>query len=331
MKDLLANLIRPFVLGAFVALAGCGGDGTGMPEESPAGSDDGLSLACEQGQYACSWSAVSPAVVSRSVALGEQAAARLKDGASTVEVAAWLEQNESLAELQYDDGLMRIRLPGGRPVWIAKASRLQPGAAAPAAPVQPKAAALKASAAAPSAAGIVRPGVGQKRALIMVPFRYEAGASSGSIFAGGVQAAASLGDTRGYAGGVTLLENATPTASDVTVDSFGTFSQYDVVYVQTHGGQLCFDLKTNQPMPCKAFVGAQPFNGTPLDLVISTATGVELLIVDDTHKRLILSADYFRSQYPGGLKNTLVFISACSSYETSLARSLEGTGSNFIG
>lgn len=300
MNHFCKKTSQALLLACSLALGACGGGEGGDGLES-----DGL--ACEQHQYACSWSGVAQTTIERSVGLGEQAAAKLKAGASTTEVAAWLEQNEVLAEIQFDDGLMRFRLVGGRPIWIAKSSRMEP---APGPTISRGTAPAQRLGAASAGAGIVRPDVEQKRALVLDPYRYLAGPANGSVFSGGAEVAAKLYGTRGYAGRVTLLQNATEDEDHVTIDTFGTFGQYDVVYVQTLGGRLCFDLKTNLAFPCKAFVKAQLFHGTPLDLVNSTAKGVELLILDDTHKSLILADDYFRSQYPDGLQNTLVFRSS---------------------
>ncbi len=345
MKNLLANLCRSLTIAACVSLAACGGgDGTAAgdgPTSADGGPDspDSSALACEQGHYACSWSGVGLSTIERSIALGEQAAAKLGSGASTAEVGAWLETSETLAEIQYDDGLIRFRLQGGRPVWLGKSSRLAPGASVPA----PTSATRRALAAAVGNAGIapsgtsapnaadsiVRPGVEQKRALIMVPFRFDGISASG--FSAGVKVAASLEATPGYAGHVVLAQNQIATAEDITVDSFGDFRNFDVVFVQSYGGRLCFDERTNQEIPCRSFIDAQRFHGTAIELINSTTTGVELLIWDDLHKDLILTADFFRSQYPGGLKNTLVFLSACSSYADDLVQALQGPSSNYVG
>lgn len=346
MKTPFQNLRRWRTLGlaACVALAACGGSGGsggggggGGGSEGPqdGGGDPPASdaPACEQEHYACSWSEVALGTANRSIALGEEAAARLQGGASTTAVAAWLQQNEALAEIQYDEGLMRLRLQGGRPVWIARRTRLDPDAAASSAPIAAAAATspLQRAAGVAPAGGIVRPDVEQKRALILVPFRHEANAGDSSRFSGGAEVAQSLEATRGYDGRVTLLENAAEASDDVTVDSFSTFGNHDVIFVQTHGGQLCYDLQTGQSFPCKSFISAQLFHGSAIDLVNSTTRGVELMIVDDGHKQLILTDDYFRSQYPSGLSHSLVFISACNSYDSRLAQALEGPGTNYIG
>jgi hypothetical protein len=320
-------------------ISACGGGTSGSTSPSGDVPDvpdvPDVALDCLQADYACSWNEVSEETIEQSLVLSEQASALLESGLSTAEVVAWLKQQTELAEIIYEDGLVRFRLPGGRPVWLATKVRLESESmmaqvnyvARDHDILMAKTASMSAAA---ESIGVVRPEVEDKRALILVPHRFETNSGDGSKFSGGLAVADSLSNTRGYSGAVMLLQNETDESENVTVDSFSSFNDYDVIYAQTYGFKICSDLETGQSIPCVPAISAQVFHGGALDLVNMTTFGVEVMVIDDERSFLVLGADYFRNQYPGGLKNKLVFFAASEGYNTTMADALEGEGSNYI-
>jgi hypothetical protein len=155
-----------------------------------------------------------------------------------------------------------------------------------------------------------------------------------------------LAETRGYEGRVEFLANASPTASNVTVDSFKGWQGLQVVHVVSHGIRIC------KNGPCRAAIAASTVRGAlPKGEGILTkggrlgsleGRGLEIASVEGSRglelleplRLVLLSADFFRDQYPSGLNDALVFFNACETFggeATDLADAIRGTTSVFLG
>jgi hypothetical protein len=63
----------------------------------------------------------------------------------------------------------------------------------------------------------------------------------------------------------------------------------------------------------------------------ATEKGVDFLRYADNTWWLVLSADYFRHHYPGGLEDALVVFDGCKTAGSDMADALEGRNSNYVG
>ena len=332
-RRLVVVVVATAVLGA-----ACGGgdgdavnnDAVSAGTETPAVSADPSQLECEVQGYPCTLADVPAEILERSAGLRAEAVDLLTAGETMAEVAMWLEEQPGIVEIGADDTAVRFRLEGGRGNWVlgngALGTRSAPGGGSDN-PTQASAA----SAALPlPVANVVNPGEAAKRALVLSPVAYDFGATDD-----GARVAQILGETRGYEGGVDLRVNSTPTDSNVGVGSFIGWDGYDVIHVATHGKRLC------DPAPCRAVIvastlaSALPDGTTIQDLDIAQVPGLGQLRSEVSGTEyLILTADFFRAQYPQGLQDSIVYLSACQTLgeeATDLAVALRGSTSAFLG
>jgi hypothetical protein len=276
-------------------------------------------LECEKEGYPCSLADVPVEILERSNDLGDEAAARLEEGDSTEEVKAWLGEQPEMAEVGADEFVVRFRLEGGRGHWIftrdSLATRTTIAAAAHASPPTRER----------GLAFVVGGESEQKRALVLSPVLWEFGR-----WDPGGRVSEILRGTRGYENGVTYLKNEYKASREVDIGSFGGWSEYQVIHVESHGNVLC------DPPPCRAVIVARALS-TPesaaakLGQLPVTGVGVS---VSPSGKYLHLDADFFRSQYEGGLEDTLVFFSSCKGFAATapdLADAIRGATSVYLG
>jgi hypothetical protein len=255
---------------------------------------------------------------SRGVVLLEEADRRLAEAATVAETADWLRSQEQVVEVQADRDALRFRLDGGRPMWVLSAEAVAPRPSARLAAWRPPPAPLDG----PNPATPVNPGSPQKRALVLSPWKFDFGAEDdGAIVAG------TLAQTRGYEGGVTYRENATPTSGEVGVASFTGWDAFDVVHVVSHGTTVC------DGSACHAMVMIPPKLSPVPDASELDQANLELAsYLGDQY--LALGADFFSAHYPGGLDNSVVFMNACETLTggaSDLAAALAGSTSVFFG
>jgi hypothetical protein len=288
-------------------------------------------LECEVEGYPCSLADVPLEILERSDVLADEVLAMLGRGASSADAAAWLDEQQGMAEVEWDELAMRFRLDGGRGIWILRRGALGTrSVAGPASartpPVRPPG---------PVFDHVVGEGE-DKKALVLSPFLWEFGDSDE-----GPVLAQILDGTRGYASGVTFQANTSATATDVSVADFKGWQGYDVVHLSTHGTRICDEER------CRAMILVSPLEsalpegpGSKAEKVRSlTDTGLGVAKVETTNEEvgidyLLLAADFFRSEYPSGLDDALIFFSACESFgsqATDLADALRGSTSVFLG
>jgi hypothetical protein len=280
--------------------------------------------------YPCSLAEVDPAVLERSSTLGDEAATRAGAGSPMPEVEAWLRTQSDVAEVESDDDAVRFRLTAGRPVWVLGERALPDRASTPDAtpPAESTSTGLPRTGREPMLASITGGLVAQRMALVLSPMLWDFGESDD-----GAPVAEILELTRGYESGVTYRSNVSEDSTDVDIDDFRGWHDYDVVHVSSHGTRLC------KVSPCRAVIIATLYGGALADLPERGQPGVE--IIKSVHRRtfLGLSADFFRDQYPGGLEDTIVFFNACETYgagsptnrATDLGDAIRGTTSVYLG
>jgi hypothetical protein len=301
--------------GLALATAACGSD-------SPSEPNPRTPLECEARDYPCSLSEVSLAVLERGDALGDQAMAMLEAGASTEDAAGFLESQADMAEVEWDDAAIWYRLEDGLGHWIL-------WEVVGAAPAGVRAATGENGRGARF--HIAGPEVEQKTALVLSPFSWEYLAEDE-----GADVAAILSGTRGYANGVTHRFNDERTTSNVSLGSYLEWGSYQVIHVSTHGSRIC------DGGSCRAVFAAglletalPPGPETKAEKLKSLEQqGVTFAKGRHGDEYLVLTADFFRQRYPGGLKDALVFINTCKSFgpeATDLADAIRGNSSVFLG
>ena len=327
---------RPWLLVAAVAsmVAACetgspsgpGSDNEMDPDTDP---DTDAALECEARDYPCSLSEVSIDVLERSDELGDEVLAMWEGGASTAETAAWLGEQADMAEVEWDDLAVRFRLEGGRGTWILREDAFGTTNVSDAVPP----AVYQVAESAGNASHIVAPDVKEKKALVLAPFLWEFGEYDEGAAIAGI-----LAGTRGYEGRVSFLANAEKVSSNVTIGSFMGWNGYQVIHVTTHGKRLCTD------GGCRATILAGTLEGALPGGSGSTAEKLhELAHLGVEHSKskkypdveyLVLTADFFRHQYPGGVAEALIVISACQTFgaqATDLIDAIHGAGSVVFG
>jgi hypothetical protein len=330
----------------FLVAASCGGDEVSSPTNSPA--TPAAELECEAEGYPCSLQEVPDEILERSATLGDEALAMFDAGSSMADVDSWLAGQDGMAEVASDDLALRFRLDGGRGNWILRSGALGTRGS----PGQHQTAAAP-SAAASAFRSVVGGDSDSKRALVLSPFLWDFGSTDD-----GEPVAEILAGTRGYTGGVVQAANPEQTDTNVNIESFKRWGDFDVVHVVSHGFRLCS--KTG----CRAVISSGTLQGPPpgdAGAIVKKAffpadRGVELgksegcgrgLEIDPNDDPdapcppekagidiVLLSADFFRGEYGGGLQDTLVFFNACETFGaegTDLATALRGSNSVFLG
>jgi len=295
------------------------------PPSGPAPGSKGP-LECQVRGYPCSLSEVPIAVLERGDALGDEALARLEGGAPTSDVAGFLAGQSDVAEVTWDETGIWFRPKGGTGIWILGKGAFSPESFSGVPGDSP--------ARIPRTASWVvgGPEEDKKKALILSPFHWQWPDSDESP-----TVAAILSGSRGYEGGVTYQVNVQQSSKDVEPESFIHWDGYQVVHVASHGKRIC-DAGLCRAMliagllynllPDGPGTKAEKLRGLTLEGVTyakGEKTGVEYVV---------LSADFFRANYPAGLKNTLVFLSACESFgpqATDLVDVIKGDTSVVLG
>lgn len=335
---------------AALAFTACGGGGSAGEAGADAATPPpvaGSALECERLAYPCTWAQVDRSLVERSDELARALRERLDAGMPTAEAVAWLRTQATLAEVQFDADKVRFRLPGSRAAWAARAGSmsqtLPPQAVAktaPSAQTAPAPSVAGARRAAASAArlaptmkdgaevrlqSVIRPGAAKRSALVLAPAAHE------HQYLSADRIAEILDAMPDYSGNVTLLQNLTTQEVNVTVDSFRDWNDHDVIFVVSHGGELCWDPDTGASYrTCKGAIRAQRSTHPVIDAIESTNVGVELLRYQD-HANLLVTEDFFRHHYPQGLNNKLVYIVACYSWNPGLVSAIQGSTGVYVG
>ena len=333
---------RLLAIGLFsLILAACGGDdGTSQPipdspPDPPAGGAQVLD--CIKESFPCSFDQVALPVIERSLALSDDAANQLAQGATMEQVAGFLAAQSDVADVTVDGPVLGFRLAGGRPMIVdvsgeqeQLANAAEAGAAASretrdsllsGARAEAQRSTLR-SALTPAALtpSVVAGNNRQRRALVLSPFRYEADFGNA-----GELVADALNGIRGYTGNVTYLATTNELDPQVTVQVLTQLQQFDVIHIDTHGGTLCKDKPAPGPKTlakgkdyknCENGITdflVQRFHGTAKDLQSIAHPGV-VHYRGSKHQSIAITADFFRHYYPEGLADKLFILGSCNTF-----------------
>ena len=292
--------VRSLLVAAGLALttANCGSDSPSEPRPR-------TPLECEVNEYPCSLSDVSLAVLERGDALGDEALAMLESGASTADAAAFLGSQADMAEVEWDDTAIWFRLTDGAGIWLLREGAFSPETGAgvrPAdVPARPR----------PPLPHVVGGDSDIKKALVLSPFHWQVPELDDTP-----RVAEILAATRGYEGWVTYQSNDEETATEVTLDSFRHWDDYEVIHISTHGGRVCTDAGCRATIVAGTLASALPGGpGTKAEkLQALDEEGVSYAKSERTGREyLVLNADFFRRQYPTGIEDALIYLNACQS------------------
>lgn len=317
-------------------LAGCdqAGSPAGDPTPGPATTIPAEPLECHLEGYPCSLSEVAPAVAERSRSLGREAASRLDEGDPIADVAAWLttQAGVKVVDAGVDDAALRFRVDGGRFVWLLSKDLSDAPLSSPASTGSNGAAHAQGVAAfspyrvhtgagtgTNAQLGVVGEGRDQKHAIILSPYWFEFPETPM-----GTDLSVLLNGTRGYAGGVTYLRNETATSTTVDVNAFAHLAGNDVVYLDTIGGEVCPD--ESEAELCYSILAAHDIHGSDESKDAQTA-GLDSIVWWQGGEAVGLSGDFFRTYYPAGIQDALIFLGAADMEDGTLIDTLVGSTS----
>lgn len=355
---------------ASIVLAACSGGpdpgtpidgGTGGSAPDPGGSPpstggesaDGSTgaapaLDCRRDDYPCSFGEVALSVVERSLALSDEVAEQLGDGADIEQVAASLAALGDVVDVTIDGPVLAFRLTGGRPMIVdvegdqellANASVVDvPDSERTAARLAERVngAQKRSSLRTAPTRKVVGGDDSQRRALVLSPFRYEPAWGDA-----GESVAIALDGVRGYSGNVTYLATTDELDPKITVEMLTQLHDYDVVHIDTHGGTLCKNkdlpadkglVKGKDKQKCTDGITdflVQRFHGTAQDLQSLTHPGI-VHYRGRQHQSIAVTADFFRHYYPEGLSNKLFVLGSCNTFRTDLADAIAGDTGIFV-
>ncbi len=316
-------------------LTACGSHGSGTSADAnttPTGDapSQSTTLDCARDNYPCSFAEVPLPVIERSLALSDEVAQRLGNGAAIDQVATFLSSQSDMAEVTIDGPVLGFRLAGGRPmiVDVTGDQRMLPSPT-PASPTSvpssvPDISGKLRSVRTVMSSKITGDNKAPRRALVLSPFQYE-----DEFGSAGVEIAAAINGVRGYAGNVTYLATTNESEPRVTVDTLTQLEDYDVIHIDTHGGTLCKkDGGGVNAEKAKCADGltdflVQRFHGTAQDLQSITHPGV-IHYRGQLHQSIAVTADFFRHYYPQGLADKLFILAACNTFRTDMAEAIAG-------
>jgi hypothetical protein len=247
-------------------------------------------------------------------------------------VRAWLGSREGVVEVQSDDDAIRFRVEGGFPVWIFDDEAPIGGGSVGGDPDAGSAAAAARTSATGTASSedvIARVVLGEgsevKRALVLAPFSWQFAEHEESP-----EVAAILSGTTGYEGRVQLLEVTEESSPPIPLSVYTSWDDYDVVHVSSHGKTIC------EEGVCRAMLNVV-HDDRPIEQVEADwhGPGVYFSYGSVTGNRYVmLTADFFLDQYPQGMGDTIVFLSACETLSggtTDLADAIRGSKGVYLG
>lgn len=314
---------------AFLLLNACSGDSPASPADDGQPTDQEPLLECGSAEHPCSYSEVPIEVIQRTLELESDALDMLAEGATTDDVAAALEAQADVAEVQSDGFAVRFRVDGGRGMWILRegafATRSRPNEIS-------SHAAPRGSPPNPGPGGgtparvVVGPESDPKDALVLSPFMWEFGVEDDAA-----EVAAILSGTRGYEGRVTSRANADSTSTNVDIGSFLGWTDYDVVHFTGHGKTVCNDSET----VCRTQITVGLLDNFLPDEPESRAEkiqalqdmGLEISVGETTGREyVVITADFFREAYGSGLQDTFVFLNACQTFTSQTSDMVDALG-----
>lgn len=291
-----------------------GGDQPPPTEPPDSGS---VELECVALGYPCSLSEMSDEALDLMFDYGETMAEMMGNGTSIPELLDWIRQQPGVVDAIGDDVAIRYRVEGARPAWVydtgaSSASELGQPATVALTRLEPKH--HPHSIAPHNVVGKDRDGDGMtdekpKRALVLAPYLWEFAPYDASP-----DIAQMLGNARGYENNVHYFANQSAGDQNVLISHFSNWSDYDVVYISSHGSEMC---SSDQLFGCDSGI----YTGVKLTRESSAnldAIGGSAGFTSTRSGSVVVTNDFFRNAYGiSGVENTIIYIDSCESYERS--------------
>ncbi len=327
---------------------------TDAPENTPAAGDttegdSSSQLDCESAGYPCSYADSDPAALERSNELLDEAADMVGETGETASVAAYLESLDEVVEVYFDERAILFRVQDSAPMVVFHPDfgpdfsdlTVQTSAVPKLArPISPSPALSDSGPIGPQDAG-QEP---KKKALLLSLFLWDFEDDEVDDIA------AKLPNHRDYDCGdcievVTITDN--PMANTTGqfqvgpgVENFLGWQQYDLIHISTHGTQFCHSglragcitLLQTGGFRNEETIGEQNIlTGTNISPYPGVYYGRSSELPKGWRMELV-ATDFFRSQYPSGLSDTLVFFSSCQTLKgTDLADALTASNTAILG
>lgn len=285
------------VVGAGIAIGSCGSSADDIvATESQAPDSPESGLECELENYPCSIAEVPYEILERSSVLSQLVATMYEDGDSPADIAGFLGDQEDMVDVTIDDGGVRFRIEGGRGTWvIPEAAVATRGAPTPGSPGSALLGSFEPQ------ARVVAPNVPLKKAIVLSPMRWNFRHLDDGPTVRGI-----LAETQGYdhAEGVKFEENASSADTNVSLDDFKGWDEFDLIHVVSHGTRICDKDKCQAVISSQLLRGCPP-GGTGVQVHRAEALrrfvdrGVELATVAGRGLRVVTDESAPGSQRPG--------------------------------
>ncbi|RLE22082.1 MAG: hypothetical protein DRJ50_08215, partial [Actinobacteria bacterium] len=250
---------------------------------------------CGATDHPCSWEDAPDDVFDHSFAIGEEATAAYVDGASLQDVAEQLAGDGRIASVLVSNDAVSYRVDGGLPMWIlADGAVGERGAPAPFPEYERT---IEHAAPGLLPRDVVGDDPESKRALVISPYQFEFDTNDE-----GAEIAALYEGARGYSGNVDYFANTSSTEG-VGVDQFRGWDGYDVIHLSTHGTQQCDE------SGCTTILLAGKEYSTKQILI--GENGGSTVVFSRFGPSGGISDAFMNNNYPGGLPDTVVVLSAC--------------------
>lgn len=304
-----------------------------------AGASAGGTPNCLRFSYPCDLAETPPEVLQRVTELLAQARERRAQG-TMADALAFVRGEEDVVEAFGSPDAIVFRVDGAQEAWLIDETARSEGDSAGSAIRLASARARQMAGPPPVPATVVGEDTSAdgkvdnrdaKRALILAPFMWQFGEWDESDLL-----AQQIDQLPGYEGNVRFVANPRQTDQNVTPADYKSLGDYDAIFLSTHGHRACGTTADGQDIcyvmistgirlnPSDMVVGGLYRGFIPIEIFHADAESTHLIKLGITH-------DFFRMNFPDGLDDTLLVLSACETgnYEGNVVAAA-AAGDNFV-
>ena len=294
---------------------------------------------CQRFDYPCDLAETPADLVERTTELLAEARQRLDHG-TMADALAFLRQQADVVEAFGSDDAIVFRVDGAPEAWLIDESARSAGESAYSTIRLASARSRQADGPPPVHATVVGEDTSadgkvdnrdEKRALILAPFMWQFEEWDESDLL-----AQQIGQLPGYEGNVRFVANLRQEDQNVTPADYKSLGDYDAIFLSTHGHRACGTTADGQDIcyvmistgirlsPSDMVVGGLFRGFIPIEIFHADAESTHLIKLGITH-------DFFRMNFPDGLDDTLLVLSACETgnYEGNVLAAA-AAGDNFV-
>jgi len=280
---------------------------------------DKLALNCEVKSYPCTLAEADPDAIARTAALLQELWA-VRDAGTLDDVRAYLESQTDVSGIGGNIRFVIFQVDGMMPA-VFDDSTVVTGQPAPVTNTTNSKTNVSKSRPMEVVGEDTTPdgAIDQKdskRALVLAPFEWDFAPDDESE-----TLAVRLEMARGYAGNVVFKRNLNEDDTNISIEDWLSFGNFDAVAISTHGSRNC-EILPDLSNDCEVWISSGvewDFLDRPPLTVIGATVSLTYGDVDDqtpTFGRVTLLKDFWRFHYAGALDNQLVSFSACETGNT---------------